>query len=133
MKSNGAPAIIVCVYGNRDYDDALLELKDIIEDKGFKVVSAAAFIAQHSIFPQVGMNRPDENDMKLAVEFSEQNLNILNPRKTEKDKCIICGRCIVVCPQKARHFGGLLYKIAGKRFVKANSAPKEPELIYVTN
>lgn len=38
----GTPAIAVCVYGNRDYDDALIELKDAIEANGFKTVAAAA-------------------------------------------------------------------------------------------
>lgn len=58
FKGNGTPAIIVCVYGNRDYDDALLELKDVVESNGFKVISAGAFIAQHSIFPKVGQIYP---------------------------------------------------------------------------
>ena len=39
FRANNTPAIIACVYGNRDYDDALLELKDIVETNGFKVVS----------------------------------------------------------------------------------------------
>lgn len=28
LKGNGSPAILVVVYGNRDYEDALLELRD---------------------------------------------------------------------------------------------------------
>ena len=27
FRGNGTPAVVVCVYGNRDYDDALLELR----------------------------------------------------------------------------------------------------------
>lgn len=184
FKGNGTPAIIVCVYGNRDYDDALLELKDIVESNGFRMVSAGAFIAQHSIFPKVGADRPDERDMDIIKNFagksaeiyrSAADLNSLQevnvkgnrpykipgsipltprgnrhcnecgtcvklcpvraidekkPRKTDKVKCISCGRCIVVCPQKARSFGGLLYKIAGSKFTKANSGRKDPELFY---
>ncbi len=55
-----------------------------------------------------------------------------NPRKTDKNKCIACGRCIVVCPQQARYFGGLLYKLAGKKFIKSNSVRKEPSVFLVT-
>ena len=44
--------------------------------------------------------------------------------------CIACGRCIVVCPARARRFGGLLYKIVRRKFVKAYSVRKEPD-IYV--
>ena len=46
---NNTPAIIVSAYGNRAYDDTLIELKDLMESHGFKLLSAAAVIAQHSI------------------------------------------------------------------------------------
>ena len=62
FRGNGTPAVVVCVYGNRDYDDALLELTDVVGENGFRV-AAAAFVAAHSIFPQVGTNRPDEEDI----------------------------------------------------------------------
>lgn len=184
FKGNNTPAIIVCVYGNRDYDDALLELRDVVEMNGFKVISAGAFIAQHSIFPQVGAGRPDEQDIILIKKFADESLDIIhstndvtslpdvtpkgnrpykvpgelpihpkgdkkcnecgtcitqcpvqaipenNPRKTDKKKCIVCSRCIVVCPQGSRHFGGILYKLAGKKFIKAYSARKEPETMF---
>ena len=45
IRGNDSPAIAVVVYGNRAYDDALLELRDILTANGFKVVAAAAFIA----------------------------------------------------------------------------------------
>lgn len=184
FKGNGTPAIIVCIYGNRDYDDALLELKDAVESNGFKVVSAGAFIAQHSIFPQVGKNRPDKKDLESIAEFAQKSKQIIDsiadinslpeimpkggrpykvpgklplqptgnrkctscgvcakqcptqaiaaetPRKTDKKQCIACGRCIAVCPADARNFGGLLYKITGKKFVKVYSARKEPEFYF---
>ena len=63
FRGNGTPAVVVCVYGNRDYDDALLELTDVVGENGFRVAAAAAFVAAHSIFPQVGTNRPDEEDI----------------------------------------------------------------------
>lgn len=184
IKANHTSAIIVCVYGNRDYDDALLELKEVVESNGFTVISAGAFVAQHSIFPKVGQNRPDEKDIFKIKEFAIQSVQLLesitklssvqafevkgnkpykvpgkiplypkgdkrcdecgtcvkmcpteaiskhNPRKTDKDKCIACGRCIVVCPQQARSFGGLLYKLARKKFIKSNSERKEPSVFF---
>ena len=60
FKGEGTRAVALAVYGNRDYDDALLELSDILSSNGFQVISAGAFIAQHSIFPKVGANRPDK-------------------------------------------------------------------------
>ncbi len=68
------PAMVVCVYGNRDYDDALLELKSIAERQGFLPVSAAAFIAQHSIFPQLAAGRPDAGDMEMMREFGRRSM-----------------------------------------------------------
>lgn len=185
FKGNDTPAIIVCVYGNRDYDDALLELKDMVEGNGFKVVSAGTFIAQHAIFPLVGRNRPDKKDMELIAGFGQDNQQLIadivdlnslsseisvkgnhpykvphkiplhprgdrkcdkcgicvkqcpvaaipadHPRRTDTKLCIACGRCIVVCPQKARRFRGIKYKIAGNRFVKAYAARKESEVIF---
>ena len=53
IKGGGTPAIAVCVYGNRDYDDALLEMCDLLAAGGFRTIAAAAFIAQHSIFTQL--------------------------------------------------------------------------------
>ena len=47
VKGDGSPAIIVCFYGNRDYEDTLVELKDLQTANGFRIVSAAAFIARH--------------------------------------------------------------------------------------
>ena len=178
------PAILIVVYGNRDYDDALLELQDIAIGNGFSPISAGAFVAQHSIFPKVGISRPDRADHEIINDFAEKSAKILeelpinttpsplavkgnrpyktpgnipltpqgnskcnhcgtcvrlcpsgaisaeSPRKTDKSKCIACGRCIVVCPHRARHFGGLLYWIAGRKFVKANSARKEAEVFF---
>ncbi|MDE7108632.1 MAG: flavodoxin domain-containing protein, partial [Muribaculaceae bacterium] len=70
LKGNGQKAIVIVVYGNRDYDDALLELCDIISHKGFKIVAAAAFVAQHCIFPEVAKGRPDRLDDDKIHDFT---------------------------------------------------------------
>lgn len=49
IQGNGAKAIIVCVYGNRAYEDTLVELQDVVQQAGFSVISAIAAIAEHSI------------------------------------------------------------------------------------
>lgn len=70
LEGCGAPAVIAAVYGNRDYDDALLEAKDLLTQRGFKVIAAAAFIAEHSLTSKVGTGRPDAADMRLVVDFA---------------------------------------------------------------
>ena len=72
MMGNGASAIAVVVYGNRHYNDALIELKDILESKGMKVVAGGAFIGEHSFSKTLGMDRPDEQDMSVVTEFARQ-------------------------------------------------------------
>ena len=73
IKGNNTPVIAAVVYGNRDYDDALLELKTILGENGFIVISAGAFIAQHSIFPGVGYLRPDIKDKQAVRRFAKDS------------------------------------------------------------
>jgi ferredoxin len=70
INGNGALAVAVVVYGNRDYDDALIELTDLLESQGFIVTAAAAFIGEHSYSMVVAQGRPDDDDMTLATEFA---------------------------------------------------------------
>ena len=65
-------AIPVVVYGNRNYDDALIELKDILELRGFKVIAGGAFIGEHAFSQILAKNRPDEKDMDTAGDFANQ-------------------------------------------------------------
>ena len=74
---DNTPAIVVCLYGNRDYDDALLELRNTIAANNYTILSAGAFIGQHSIFPQTASNRPDPLDLDIANKFGEQSLAYL--------------------------------------------------------
>lgn len=123
IKGDNTPAIITCVYGNRDFDDALLELKEIVEANGFYVLSAGAFIAQHSIFPKVAQGRPDSADLKAAEAFGRNSIKALtattntpltvkgnHPYRATKpiplnpktdSKCNSCGLCAKQCPTQA--------------------------------
>ncbi len=122
FKGNGTPAVVVAVYGNRHYDDAVLELHDIMTSCGFRTVAAGAFIAQHSIFPKVGKARPDGDDMAeikefaakavclLADNFGDINIPGNRPYKvpggipiwpTASRRCTACGACARLCPTGA--------------------------------
>lgn len=70
ISGGGAPAVPVVVYGNRDYDDALIELRDILEEGGLHTVAAAAFIGEHSFSDSLAGGRPDEADLKRAGDFA---------------------------------------------------------------
>lgn len=72
ITGDGALAIPVVVYGNRNYDDALIELKDILEQKDFKVIAGAAFIGEHSFSKTLAKDRPDAKDMAIVSDFANQ-------------------------------------------------------------
>lgn len=128
---DGRPAALVVLYGNRDYEDALLELKDIAEDLGFIPVAGAAFIGEHSYStPEkpVAEGRPDLDDEKLAEEYGRRireklsrgrpsslpDLELPGNRphregtqpnevapETAPQRCVLCGECARSCPMGA--------------------------------
>ncbi|MGN0671023.1 MAG: EFR1 family ferrodoxin [Anaerovoracaceae bacterium] len=69
IKGRGAVGIPVVLYGNRAYDDALIELRDIMEGCGIRCVAAAAYIGEHSFSTVLGAGRPDEDDMNTLWKF----------------------------------------------------------------
>lgn len=72
LTGNQTPAIAMVVYGNRDYEDALIELKVRLEERGFKVIAAAAFIGQHTFSKNIAEGRPNEDDLLIAREFGRK-------------------------------------------------------------
>lgn len=121
MRGNGQNAVAVVVYGNREFEDALLELKNTMEGIGFRVIAAAAFIAEHSIVRSIAADRPDEDDLRTAREFGAQVAEKLSkddrpssvrvpgnmpyrefgemPTHPKAGKaCIKCGLCAKQCP-----------------------------------
>lgn len=121
VKGEDTPAVVLAVYGNRDYDDALLELADAVKARGFKVVAAGAFMARHSIVTEIAAGRPDEADRAAMAEFgakvrakleagdmSEPSIPGSRPYKkyggvpmhpgANRQRCIKCGKCARECP-----------------------------------
>lgn len=76
----GAMAIGTVLYGNRNYDDALIELTDILGEKEFKVVGAGAFIGEHSFSKILGEKRPDDKDMEIVKGFAHKIFLKINNR-----------------------------------------------------
>jgi ferredoxin len=78
LTGKSSPAIAIVLYGNRDYNDALIELKMRIEERGFEVRSAAAFIGEHTLSPKIATGRPDANDLALARSFGRRSAMSIN-------------------------------------------------------
>ncbi len=69
VTGDSTPAALIATYGCREYEDALLELKDIVTGNGFQVIGAAAFPTEHSLVPMIGSRRPNKADLKVISEF----------------------------------------------------------------
>jgi ferredoxin/menaquinone-dependent protoporphyrinogen IX oxidase len=130
----GNMAVLVAVYGNRDYNDALIELRELARQAGLKPVAAAAFIGEHSYSTgrdQIAHGRPDSEDKQKAIAFGRQISEVIAgleappvelevpgnlplPERhvlpdaapeTVAKRCIKCGVCQTVCPA-----GAVFYK-----------------------
>lgn len=123
VHGNGARAILVCVYGNRAYEDTLVELEDAAKRAGFQVIAAVAAIAEHSIARQFAAGRPDALDAAQLSDFAKQIQHKLSgadssepaipgnrpykksggvgmvPKATKE--CTNCGICAEKCPVQA--------------------------------
>ena len=75
LKADKTPAVIVVMYGNRDFEDALIELSDLSKEWGFLPVAGGAFVGEHSFASEekpLANGRPDAEDLGKAKEFGAQ-------------------------------------------------------------
>ena len=72
IKGNGTLGVPVVLYGNRNYDDGLIELRNLMRDNGFMPVAAGAFVGEHSFSKVLGAGRPDGDDMALVAQLGEK-------------------------------------------------------------
>ncbi len=77
VNANNTPTVCIVVYGNRVYGDALLELKNIMIERGCKPIACAAFIGEHSFSTSetpIAENRPDAGDL-IQAELLGHKIN----------------------------------------------------------
>ena len=72
IKGNGAKCTLVVVYGNRAYEDTLIEMEDAAKECGFSIVAAISSVTEHSIIHEYAAGRPDEDDKKELISFAER-------------------------------------------------------------
>lgn len=123
IQSNHAKCAVVAVYGNRAYDDALLEMQDVATEMGFRVVAAVSAVAEHSIARVYAAGRPDSEDRKELAAFGTIIINKVEgmdtykplalpgnrpyragntgPYPTADEQCTDCGTCRELCPADA--------------------------------
>jgi len=74
LKGNHTPAVVIVMYGNRAFEDALLELNNLAVDLGFIPIAAGAFIGEHSYANSenpIAVARPDNHDLEIAAAFGQ--------------------------------------------------------------
>lgn len=123
LDGNGRYAVTMAVYGNRAYEDALLELNNTVTARGFQVIASCACIAQHSMVPEVAKGRPDDTDIAGIRSFAGKVADKLAKRENKPvevpgsepykeemaipatpislPSCISCGKCQTACPVNA--------------------------------
>lgn len=122
LKGSGAKAILVAVYGNREFEDALVELQDAAEKAGFVPLAGISAIAEHSILRKFAANRPDADDKNQLEAFADKIKAVLSgPQKplelpgnrpykefkgsavkpVSNENCVSCGLCAANCPVSA--------------------------------
>jgi len=71
IKGNGALAVPVVTYGNRNFDDGLMELRNIMTANGLTAIGGGAFVGEHSFSTTLGAGRPDPADLDMARKLGE--------------------------------------------------------------
>lgn len=121
ITGNNTPCILVASYGNRHYDDALVELQDMAQEQGFIVKGAAAVIGRHT-YGEIQVDRPNADDLTQMADFArcaaakpadapQLQLPGNRPykdggnggkfRPLTNDACVHCGLCVKQCPTHA--------------------------------
>lgn len=123
IQGGGARCIIICVYGNRAYEDTLAELYDLAQQGGFRIIAAISAVAEHSIIHQYAKGRPDQQDqdqlrsiagdIRRKIDSSDMSVPQIpgnRPYKTPGGaglipkagkSCTNCGLCAEQCPAQA--------------------------------
>lgn len=73
LHGQNTSAIAVAAYGNRAYEDALLELSDSLTSQAFRVIAAAAVLSEHSMLRSVAAGRPAADDLAQLTDFAKKS------------------------------------------------------------
>ena len=121
IRGEETKCLVVVTYGNRHYDDALLELADLAGEHGFSVQGAAALVGRHT-YGEIQTDRPNADDLAADREFAvrafSRSADAPAPtipgnrpyreggsggkfRPLTSEACVHCGLCVRECPMHA--------------------------------
>ena len=74
IRGNNTPAVVVVVYGNRNFERAAMQMSDFLAERGFVTIAAAAFVGEHSYSTSqspIAVGRPTMADADDAHRFGQ--------------------------------------------------------------
>ena len=124
LRGCGACAVTFVTYGNRAYEDALLETNDLLIAAGFTVAGSGAFVTRHVFVPELAKGRPSQDDLSEAAKLARTaarkfadgvraNVEVPGNRpykdgmktvfapSVAPEDCDGCGLCVRACPMGA--------------------------------
>ena len=72
LHGGGALAVPVVLFGNRNFDDGLIELRNILTEDGFMPVAGGAFVGEHAFSRTLGEGRPNGDDLAEMDAFARR-------------------------------------------------------------
>ena len=72
LHGGGALAVPVVLFGNRNFDDGLIELRNILTEDGFMPVAGGAFVGEHAFSRTLGAGRPNGDDLAEMAAFARR-------------------------------------------------------------
>lgn len=85
IRGNGATAITMNVFGNRNYDNAPIEFYNEMKKNGFQVAAVAAVPTEHVFLSDIGQGRPNSQDMAQVLDWAQQVARKLAEDKISAD------------------------------------------------
>lgn len=148
VRGNGARAVLVCVYGNRAFEDTLVELEDVAKHAAqlaeFAQQIQQKLLAEDASEPSIPGNRPykQAGGHRMAPEATEDCVSCGacaaacpvcaidkgDPKRAAGEACISCMRCIAVCPRGARKVDPNKLSAVSQMLSKVYVVRKECEL-----
>lgn len=98
IHGNGALGVPVVLYGNRNFDDGLMELRNVMRDNGFHPISAAAIVGEHSFSTTLGAGRPDADDMALIATLADKTVETVKALTEAPNQAIAVEGCDPIRP-----------------------------------
>ncbi|MDR0570282.1 MAG: EFR1 family ferrodoxin [Clostridiales Family XIII bacterium] len=77
IKGSNVIGVPIVTYGNRSFDDGLIELRNLMENGGIKTISAGAFVGEHAFSQILAKGRPDVDDLRLADELGHKTASLI--------------------------------------------------------